>query len=168
MKTLIVSCLEQVPHLVERFHPDRLLSISAIPKTPGYMQRSHHRVLNFADIDTPTRTNLRFAAKPEDIEVIRSLKDDETVLINCRLGQRRSPTAALIVLWALYPGREPEWVERIHAQAPYVEFNRWMLRLADPQRASRVQNRPRVLPPKGCFLVLEPDAMDGSKDPRSE
>lgn len=99
--------------------------------------------------------DLRFAAKPEDIEVIRSLKDDETVLINCRLGQHRSPTAALIVLWALYPGREQEWVERIQAQAPYVEFNRWMLRLADPQRTSLVENRPRVLPPKSGFLVLD-------------
>ncbi len=56
-------------------------------------------------------------------------------------------------------------MERIYAEAPYVELNQWMLRLADSDQAARVPNRPRVVPPKGCFFVLEPETMDGSKDP---
>ena len=157
MKKMIISSLERVPELADRFRPDCLLSISAIPETPGYMKPSQHWVLNFADIDTPTRKNVRFAAKPTDIDVIRSLKDEETLLINCRLGQRRSPTAALILLWSIYPGQEREWAEQIMTMASYVRWNDWMLKLASKDQASRVINRPLVVPPKGAFFVLELD-----------
>jgi predicted protein tyrosine phosphatase len=162
MQRIIVSSLVQVPFLVERFQPDSLLSIAAVPATPSYMTPSQHRVLNFADIDAPDARNVILAATKAHIATIESLRESGTLLINCQLGQRRSPTAALILLAALFPGREAALAEWILAEAPYVEYNRWMLSLASGDfRSVTALERPRVPAPPGCFFELDLDTARG-------
>lgn len=161
MQRIIVSSVYQVPFLVERFQPDGLLSIAAVPATPAYLTSSQHRVLNFADIDAPDARNVVLAATKAHIAAIESLREPDTLLINCQLGQRRSPTAALILLAALFPGRETALAKWILAEAPYVEYNRWMLSLASGDFRSIPVDRPRVPAPPGCFFVLNLDSPRG-------
>ena len=156
MQRVIVSCLEQVPRLAAQYRPDRLLSIAAAPPTPPDLAASRHLILNFADIDNPTGRNIGLAAGADDIATIRSLASVDCVLINCKQGQRRSPTAALILLTALYPNQSGAIATWIRDKAPYVDFNPWMLRVAGMDPASIPEaEEPRRSPPTGCFLVLD-------------
>ena len=156
MQRVIVSCLEQVPRLAARYRPDRLLSIAAAPPTPPDLAPSRHLILNFADIDNPTGRNIGLAAGADDIATIRSLASVDRVLINCKQGQRRSPTAALILLTTIYPNQSTGIATWIRDKAPYVDFNPWMLCVADIDPASiPAAKEPRRPPPRGCFFVLD-------------
>lgn len=160
MQNIIVSSISQVPSLAERFQPDALLSLAAVPTTPAYMTASQHRVLNFLDIDAPDARNQAYAATREHIAAIEALQDCDTLLINCQRGQRRSPTAALVLLATLFPGRESQLADWILTKAPYVEFNRWMLSLASSDFQSVIAlERPRVVPPLGCFFELNLESL---------
>jgi predicted protein tyrosine phosphatase len=151
MQRIIVSSISQVPSLVERFQPDGLLSIAAVPPTPTYMTASQHRVLSFLDIDAPDARNLVYAATREHIAAIEAHRDGDTLIINCQRGQRRS-----------FPGREAQLAEWILSKAPYVEFNRWMLSLASSDFQSVMAlERPRVPAPPGCFFELNLEALRG-------
>ncbi|MBK5965998.1 hypothetical protein CCR95_18425 [Thiocystis minor] len=104
---------------------------------------------------TSGKSDRLLAATKAHIAAIESLRESGTLLINCQLGQRRSPTAALILLASLFPGREAALAEWILAEAPYVEYNRWMLSLASGDFRSVIAlNRPRVPAPPGCFFEL--------------
>jgi predicted protein tyrosine phosphatase len=156
MQCVIVSCLEQVPRLAAQYRPDRLLSIAAAPPTPPDLTASQHLILNFADIDKPTARNIGLAASADDIAPIRALAGVDRVLINCKQGQRRSPTAALILLTTIYPKQSAAIATWIRDKAPYVDFNPWMLRVAGIDPGSiPAAGQPRRPPPRGCFFVLD-------------
>ena len=164
MQRIIVSSISQVPSLVERFQPDGLLSIAAVPPTPAYMTASQHQVLSFLDIDAPDARNLVYAATREHIAAIEAYRDGDTLIINCQRGQRRSPTAALILLASMFPGREAHLADWILSKAPYVEFNRWMLSLASGDFQSVMAlERPRIPAPPGCFFELNLDSLRGGR-----
>ena len=140
---IIVSCVEKVPYLIDKYNPDCVLSIASKSVVP---KRVKHHFLNFSDIDSPTQGNISFAATKEHIELIKSIQY-ETIVIHCRQGQRRSPAAALI----LGSGDNPQkYFDDMKAKAPYIQPNPWMLKLAG---ITIINNTPRVIPPTGCYFV---------------
>jgi hypothetical protein len=86
MKTLIGSCADQVPELLDRYRPDGMLSVATKPKLTPSLPTGRHLSLRFADIDRPAPRNRSLAAKPDDIDAIRSLSDCDRLLMHCRQG----------------------------------------------------------------------------------
>lgn len=155
MKQLVVSCVERVPELVDRYRPDGVLSIAAKPLLGPALLPRRHVSLAFADIDDPTPRNWGLAAKADDIDAILSLRDCDGLLIHCQQGHRRSPSAALILLNAAYPECTEELAGWIWSVAPYVDFNTWMLTLAGISLPADCLGRPRLAPPRGASFVLD-------------
>jgi predicted protein tyrosine phosphatase len=135
------------------------------------MAPGHHHKFNFADIDDPTPRNLQYAAKQKDIEKIisigRNWDGTHPLLINCTQGHRRSPAAAYILASARYPGRECSLFASMRRQAPYIDPNPWMVRLADELlerdgvMINTILNSPSgSLPPKSSFFVLDTSILD--------
>ena len=141
---IIVSCAAKVPDLVEKYHPDCVLSIATKVQIP---QGIDHYFYNFADIEKPTPQNIQFAATKDHIENIKSLQY-ETVLIHCTQGQRRSPAAALI----LGSENNPQiYFDEMKSKAPYRRPNKWMLKLAG---ISIEDESLSVIPPRECYFIM--------------
>ena len=133
-----------------------MLSIATNPIVDDELKPTRHLTLNFADIDHPTARNRSLAASPSDIAAICSLSDCDQLLIHCQRGQRRSPTAALIILNTILFESSPRSIaDWILSEAPYVDFNLWMLKLADIDPEALGAPRPFVQAPKGSHFILD-------------
>ena len=103
-----------------------MLSIAAIPPTPGELKPDNHYKLEFADIDEPNTRNIGIAAQEHHIERIIDLAKAwdgrKPVLVNCRQGHRRSPSATLIILCARNPGNEHAMYRLLKEEAPYINL----------------------------------------------
>jgi len=148
---ITVSCVEQVDFLIRELQPDCVVSISSGADVPAGIQHEH---LNFADIDEPIDRNRYYAATIDDVNRIRSLPYRNT-LIHCRQGHRRSPSAALILLDAIFPNQQKLLFDEIKKLAPYVDFNRHLLRLAKID----IEIGQRLRPPKDCYFCLDNDRL---------
>jgi predicted protein tyrosine phosphatase len=155
VKRIIVSSVSCTAGLLHRFRPDAMLSIAAKPIIGDELRPTRHLSLSFADIDFPTPRNLSLAASASDIEAIRSLRDCDQVLIHCQKGQRWSPTAALILLHDASSRSPRQIAEWIVSEAPYVDFNRWMLKLAGIEASHIGAPRPFVQAPLGAHFILD-------------
>jgi predicted protein tyrosine phosphatase len=149
MKTLIGSCVDQVPELLDRYRPDGMLSVATKPKLTPSLPTGRHLSLRFADIDRPAPRNRSLAAKPDDIDAIRSSSDCDRLLMHCRQGQRRSPRTQLIVLNGAYSRCRGDFAERLCTLAPYVECNAWIF-----SSRSISQRTSRIRPP--CYPLVSP------------
>lgn len=149
---ITVSCVEKVDSLIEEYRPEFVLSIAAHARIPSGIC---HQFIDFADIDNPTSRNIEYAATRTHIQLIRSLPSENT-LIHCKQGHRRSPSAAFILLDAIFPNKQKLIYGEIVRLAPYVDFNRHMLALAN----INILSRPRTLPPKGCYFRFDNEAFE--------
>ncbi|MEA1053579.1 hypothetical protein U5801_27790 [Lamprobacter modestohalophilus] len=154
MERIVVASVSMVPELLQRYQTDAMLSIAAKPKINESVRPKRHLECSFADIDEPSPRNLDLAAKPADINMIRSLASAERILIHCNKGQRRSPAAALILAQTL--NYSPTVIaELIWSVAGYVDFNLHMLKLAGIERSLLGPPRPFLTPPLGAYFVLD-------------
>jgi predicted protein tyrosine phosphatase len=135
MPRICVCGLDEMPGMVEKLRPGRLISLLPTedqPCTPAHVRASDHLRLLLDDIDepwagptVPARTHIR-----QLVSFLRA-SPRTSMVIHCLAGVSRSPAAALIALALEAPGREVEAARRLRKAGPFVRPNRLMVELAD-------------------------------------
>jgi predicted protein tyrosine phosphatase len=131
-----VCGLSDMPDLVERLQPGRLISLlpgGEQPPTPPQVRGSDHLRVLVGDIVQPRTDPLAPAEAHIEqlISFLRSSPPHASILIHCLAGVSRSPAAALVALALEMPGRELEAAAALRRAAPFVEPNRLIVELAD-------------------------------------
>jgi predicted protein tyrosine phosphatase len=136
MAQIWVCGLDEMPALVERVRPTRMISLLPAeeqPPTPLQIAASDHLRVLVDDIGEP-RMGLSPPARThveQLISFLRASPPHASILIHCLAGVSRSPAAAFVALALETPGREPEAAAVLRRAAPFVNPNRLIVQLAD-------------------------------------
>lgn len=136
MPQIWVCGLDDMPDLVERVRPGRLISLLPAeqqPDTPLQIRAADHLRLLVDDVDgpdagfvAPARTHVE-----QLIGFLRASPLRASILIHCLAGVSRSPAAALVALALEAPGRERAAAGSLRRAAPFACPNRLIVQLAD-------------------------------------
>ncbi len=136
MPRICVCGLDDMPDVVERMRPGRLISLlpsAEQPPTPPQLKESDHLRVLIDDIDQP-RAGFSAPADEHVAELLRFLHGsprEDSLVIHCLAGVSRSPAVALMALALDAPGREREAASLLRDAAPFARPNRLLVRLAD-------------------------------------
>jgi predicted protein tyrosine phosphatase len=136
MPQIWVCGVDEMPDLVERMRPGRLISLLPAedqPPTPLQVRASNHLRVLVDDIDRPAVGLLAPATTHIEqlISFLRQSPPGASILIHCLAGVSRSPAAALVALALQAPGRELEAAAALRRAGPFVNPNRLIVELAD-------------------------------------
>ena len=136
MAQIWVCGIDEMPDLVERVRPRRMISLLPAedqPPTPLQIDASDHLRVLVDDIDEPQKGLSAPACSHVEqlISFVRASPPRASILIHCLAGVSRSPAAALVALALETPGREPEAAAALRRAAPFVNPNRLIVELAD-------------------------------------
>ena len=136
MARIGVCGLDDMPDVVERVRPGRLISLlpdEYQPSTPrGLKSQDHLRVL-IDDICLP-RPGFTAPAREHVEEIVRFLRAsplEASLVIHCHAGISRSTATALVALALDAPGREHEAAALLREAAPFALPNPLLVQLAD-------------------------------------
>jgi len=136
MPSIWVCGLDDVPDLVERVRPGRLISLLPAdeqPPTPLGMRTADHLRVLVDDIDQPQRglSTPELSHVRRLVTFLRASPPRTSIVIHCLAGVSRSPAAALVALALETPGRERDAAETLRRAAPFASPNRRIVELAD-------------------------------------
>ncbi len=131
-----VCGLGEMPSLVERLRPARLISLlpeDEQPPTPRRVHPSDHLRLFVDDVSSSAASPCAPARAHIDelLEFLRASPAGAPTLFHCLAGVSRSPAAALVALVLDAPGRELEAARLLRRAAPFASPNRLIIELAD-------------------------------------
>lgn len=165
MTHIYVCSAYALPEQIELVRPSHLVSLGASIATPPVVDPANHLMLKFADLVEITPRNAALGPTTQHIETLiafgRRWDAKAPMMINCHMGQSRSPAAAYIVLCLKIPGRELACAELLRRQAPHCEPNLLMVRIADAildrqgRMTAAIQNLGKPVDPSfsGVFSV---------------
>ena len=134
-RKIYLSNVYQGPKLVGKLEFEAVLSIGVKPELSNRRNDFKHHQLMFADVQELTEQNIKIAPGKEHIKKIINIAlqwgSSKPILIHCTQGHRRSPAALYIMMCALHPDNEIECAEILRQQAPHVEPNPLMIKIAD-------------------------------------
>jgi predicted protein tyrosine phosphatase len=136
MPRICVCGLDEMPDIVERMRPGRLISLLPAedqPPTPPQLKAPDHLRVLIDDVDQP-RKGFSAPGREHIDEVLRFLHAsprEVSLVIHCLAGVSRSPAVALVALALDAPGREREAALLLRKAAPFACPNRLLVRLAD-------------------------------------
>ena len=142
MGRICVCGIDEMPDVVERIRPRRLISLLPAedqPPTPPQVRAADHLRLLIDDVVEPS---LGYTAPErshvmELIAFLRATPTTGSIVIHCLAGVSRSPAAALVALALAAPGRELDAAKLVRAAAPFACPNRLLVSLADRELACR-------------------------------
>lgn len=135
MPRICVCGLDEMPGMVEKLRPGRLISLLPAqdqPRTPAHLRASDHLRILVDDIDEPW-AGPTVPARMHIKQLVSFLRvsPPSSMVIHCMAGVSRSPAAALIALALRAPGRELEAARLVRKAGPFVRPNRLIVELAD-------------------------------------
>jgi predicted protein tyrosine phosphatase len=136
MPRICVCGIDEMPAVVERLRPQRLISLlpeQDQPPTPLEVRAEDHLRLLMDDVAEPS---LRYTAPDRShierlLAFLRSSPPDGSIVIHCLAGVSRSPAAALVALALEAPGRELDAARLLREAAPFASPNRLLIQVAD-------------------------------------
>lgn len=100
---------------------------------PGIRQDGGHLRMMFHDAAEPAHDTVLVTEDQINtlIAFAHAWGGNRPLVVNCYGGRSRSPAALIIMLAALYPGRERQIVEMVSAGAPHAVPNQYVVDLGD-------------------------------------
>lgn len=138
MSRIWVCGLGEMPDMVERVRPARLISLLPAdeqPPTPTAMRATDHLRVLVDDIDGPLpgHTAPERNHVQQIVRFVRAAPPTASLVIHCLAGVSRSTAAALVTLVLDVPGREREAASALRRAAPFADPNRRIIALADAE-----------------------------------